>query len=397
MLLRELEPEKFWSFPTSYSKERQKNEIEKMIINDNYYFQQKIDGNYSAFICDFDGDKRLISRGISKVTGEYGRLEDKIFFFDAVSKVFNKPTRIMGEIWLEGAIDRNIGSILRANTEKSLSIQDNDYYQHIQSTIKFTAKDRRDIENNEFRGQKLRWYIFDVWYYNGEDLTQTPWIERQEYVRRAVKEINHPLVTCAQSYKMDENFYNYLSAIFANGGEGVVCYNEQGLPEPGKRTAHKTLKVKRELENLIDCFILRTEPAVKAYTGKEPGTWQFWENARTGEKLVGNYFGEYQAGQSVIPVSKGYFYNLPGAIYVGVYNNKGEVVELCKVAGLTDDFKTELRDNFNKYYMCPVTIGGMMLSNAKNELSIRHPYLHSIRLNDIDPKDCTLTKILENN
>ncbi len=397
MLLRELSPEKYWSFPASYSKERQKSEIEKMIISGNYSFQRKIDGNYSAFICDFDGDKRLISRGVSKVTGEYGRLEDKLFFFDAVAKAFDKPTRIMGEIWLEGAIDRNIGSILRAGAEKSLSIQDDEYYHKIQSKVKFTAKDKRDIENNEFRGQKLRWYIFDVWYYDGEDLMQTPWIERQEYVKRAVERINHPLVSCAPYHKMDNNFYNYLSDIFASGGEGVVCYNEQGKPEPDKRTAHKTLKVKRELENLIDCFILRTEPAAKAYTGKEPGTWQFWEDMRTGEKLFGDYFGDYQVGKNVIPVSKGYFYNLPGAIYVGVYNDNHEIIELCKVAGLTDDFKTELRDNFEKYYMCPVTIGGMMLSDAKTEISVRHPYLHSIRLEDIDPEDCTLNKILKNN
>lgn len=394
-LLRELPPEKYWSFPASYSKDKSKFEIESM-ISSGYYFQEKTDGNYSAFICDFDGDKRIISRGISTVTKEYGRLEDKLFFFDAVAAAFNKPTRIMGEVYLDNGIDRNVGSILRAGAEKSKSIQDNEYYKEISKQVKFSAKDRRDIENNEFRNQRLKWRIFDVWYFDGEDLMHTPWIERQEYVRQAAERINHPLVSYVPYRQMDENFYAYLNEIFARGGEGVVCYNGNGLPEPDKRTAHKTLKVKRELETLIDCFILRTEPAAKAYTGKEPGSWQFWENIRTGEKLCGEYFSEYQLGASIIPVSKGYYYNWPGAIYVGVYDKDNQIVELCKVAGLTDDFKAELRDNFDKYYLCPVTIGGMALSTATG-LSVRHPYLHSIRLGDIDPKDCTLSKILENN
>lgn len=393
MLLRELQPEKYWSFPSNYSKEKREAEIQQMIRKGNYYYQLKTDGNYSAFICDFDGDKRIISRGKSTVTGEFGRLEDKLFFFDAVAAVFNKPTRIMAEIWYEGGIDRNVGSVLRSGGEKSKSIQDDNYYHEISKTVKFSAKDKRDIENNEFRGIKLKWRIFDVWYYDGEDLMKTPWIERQKYVKAAAERINHPLVTYVPYYPMDDNFYDNLAAIFQNKGEGVVCYRADGLPEPDKRTAHKTLKVKTEIENLIDCFIIGTEEPIKPYTGKDIGSWMYWLDSRTGEKLYGEYFGDYQLGKNVQPITKGYYNNWPGAIYVGVYDNNHQIVKLCKVAGLTEDFKIELRDNFENYYMCPVTIGGMALSDA-NGLSVRHPYLKSIRLNDIDPNDCTLSKIL---
>lgn len=393
MLLRELPPEKYWSFPSSYSKEKRKLEIEHMIDSGNFYIQLKTDGNYSAFICDFDGDQRVISRGISKTTGEYGRLEDKLFFFQDMTKVFTKPTRIMGEIYYDNGIDRDVGSVLRASTLKSKSIQDNDYYLQAQQVTKFTAKDRRDIENNPFRGQKLKLRIFDVWYYNGEDLMSTPWIKRQKYVKQAAELVNNPLVTYVPYYPMDESFYDRLAEIFAQGKEGFVAYREDGLPEPDKRTAHKTLKIKQELEQLIDCFIIGKEDAVKVYTGKELGTWPYWEDSRTGEKLLGEYFGEYQTGRSIIPISKGWYYQWPGAIEVGVYDNENNIYKLCKVAGLTEEFKTELRDHFDEWYMCPVTIGGMMLSEAQG-LSVRHPYLKSIRKDDIDPKDCTLKKIL---
>lgn len=393
MLLREMPPEHYWSFPASYSKEKRELEINYMILSGKYYFQKKTDGNYSAFICDFDGEKRIISRGISKVTGEYGRLEDKLFFYDAVAAAFDKPTRIMGEIWLEHGVDKNVGSILRANADKAKSIQSNKYYEEALKRVKFTAKDKRDIENNEFRGQKLKWRIFDIWYYDGEDLMQMPWIERQKYVKMACEKINHPLVSYVQYEPMNESFFEKLNILFAAGEEGVVCYDAMGLPEPDKRTAHKTLKVKRELENLIDCFIVGTAPAIREYTGKDISTWEFWEDIRTKEKLYGQYFSDYQLGKSIEPVSKGYYYDWPGAIYTAVYDQDGNEFPLCKVAGLTEDFKIDLRDHYEKYDHCPITIGGMSLSTS-NGISVRHPYLKSIRLNDLDiKKDCTLQKI----
>ena len=111
-------------------------------------------------------------------------------------------------------------------------------------------------------------------------------------------------------------------------------------------------------------------------------------NNRTGEKVIGDYFLEYQTGQTYIPISKNYYYNWPASILVGVYDNNGNIIELCKVAGLTEEFKSELRDNFKEnWYMCPISINGMMVSTANaNEqgigISIRHPILKSIRKND---------------
>lgn len=393
MLLRELEPEKYWSFPSSYSREKRELELSKMIASGLYSFQLKTDGNYSAFICDTDGDKRIISRGLSTVTHEYGRIEDRLFFFEAIAAAFNKPTRIMAEVYYDKGIDRNVGSVLRASPIKSKSIQDEEFYIQASKTTKFSAKDKRDIEGNEFRNQKLKWRIFDVWFYEGENLMNTPWIERQKYVKLAAERINHPLVSYVHSYPMDETFYDKLNTIFAANGEGVVVYKNSGLPEPGKRTAHKTLKVKRELEHLIDCVITGTEPATLDYTGKEIGTWQYWQDTRTGEKITGQLFGDYQSGRAIKPISRGAYMGWPGAVYVSVYDNNQQLIQLCKVANLTDDFKESLKNSFQDWYLCPVTIGGMAISEATG-LSIRHPYLKSIRKGDLDPADCTLNKIL---
>ena len=393
MLLRELPPEKYWAMPASYNQNKRKDEIDRMIASGDYYCQLKTDGNYSAFICDFDEDKRLISRGVSTVTNEYGRLEDKLFFYESVAAAFSKPTRIMGEIYYDNGIDRNVGSVLRANANKSKSIQDQGYYREISKTVKFSTRDKRDIENNEFKGQKLKWRIFDVWYFDGESLMERPWIERQEYVKMAAERINNPLVSYVRYFPMDETFYDKLGLIFERGGEGVVCYQRNGLPEPGKRTAHKTLKVKQEIADAIDCVITGIEQPTRVYTGKDIESWKFWEDTRTYEKLYGEYFASYQAGHTVEPVTKNYYYGFPGAILTSVYDGQGKLVPLCKVSGLTEEFKAQLRDNFKAWYLCPISITGMMISET-NGISVRHPCLKAIRKGDISPQDCSLEKIL---
>ena len=43
MLLRELEPEKYWSFPASYTKEKRDAELQKMIMSNNYYWQLNLE------------------------------------------------------------------------------------------------------------------------------------------------------------------------------------------------------------------------------------------------------------------------------------------------------------------------------------------------------------------
>lgn len=364
----ESEPMKYFAPPATMSKETRKARLESMAESGEYLFGQKFDGNWSRAIIT---PKRnaLQTRGISVKTKTYGEVQDKVLFWDDVVKAFpNTTTVILGEIYRDGDIDKDIGSVLRCLPDKAIARQKNN---------------------------PLHWRIFDVLCYNGKNLMNTPFEERIKYIPKVVKQINSPLVGSVEYKPMTPNFFDELEDIFASGGEGAVCYKRTALYEPGKRGPHSwdTVKVKQEISNDIDCFITGVELPTKIYTGKELGKWTYWLDIRTGEKKLGEYFGEYQTGKNVQPITKNYYYNWPGAIYVGVYDNNGEIYQLCKVAGLTEEMKTELRDRFNDWYLCPLTLGGMMVSEA-NGTSIRHPYIKAIRKNDIDPKDCTLKKIL---
>lgn len=368
-----MEVQKYWAPTSSISPEKRRMKLEECAESGDYLWSEKFDGNFSRAIIN-PARSVLQTRGISKVTGTYSELQDKVFFWNDVVKAFqNGITVILGEVYLPGGVDKDVGSICRCLTEKAIARQ---------------------------KDKKLEWRIFDILAIDGIDLVDEPIENRIKYIPQVVSRINNSLVKGVEYHEMTPNFFDEIGEIFQRGGEGAVCYKKGISYTPGKRTsAWTTIKVKQEISSDIDALILSKVDCEKNYNGGDISHWQYWENSRTGEKVCGDYFGEYQLGSNYIPISKNYYFGWPGAILVGVYNGKGDIVPLCKVAGLTEEFKSELRDNFNQWYLCPVSISGMMVSTAKANIegigaSIRHPILKSIRLNDIDPKDCTLSKII---
>ena len=368
-----MEPMRYWSMPANTSADARKLKLQQMINSKDYLFGRKYDGNWSRAVITPER-QALQTRGISTVTKTYGEIQEKVLFWNDVCNAFKHTTVILGEVYLPGAIDKDVGSILRCLTPKALARQ---------------------------KDNPLRWRIFDVLALDGDNYMDQPFEYRISHIPEVVGRINSPLVEGVEYYEMDDNFFDKMGEIFAAGGEGCVCYKKDCVYIPGKRGPHAwdTVKVKQEISSEIDAFISGIVPGERVYTGKDLATWQLWENQRSGEKLVGSYFGEYQTGGAYIPITKNYFNNWPGAIQVSVYDNNKNEVPLCKVSGLTEDFKTSLRDEPNRWIGCPVTIGGMMVSSAKadsegNGISVRHPLLKRIRENDISKDDCTLAKIL---
>ena len=369
------EPMKYFAPSSTMSADARRAKLEQMIDGGNYLFGLKTDGNWSRAVITSER-QALQTRGISTVTKTYGEIQDKVFFWNDVCNAFqNGTTVILGEVYLPGAIDKDVGSILRCLTPKAQARQKNN---------------------------PLRWRIFDVLALDGTDYMNTGFAERIQLIPQVVKRINSELVEGVTYYEMDETFFDKMGEIFASGGEGCVCYRKDSLYMPGKRGPHAwdTVKVKQEISSEIDAFISGIVPGEKLYTGKDLSTWQLWENQRTGEKVAGSYFGEYQQGKAYIPVTKNYFNDWPAAIQVSVYDRNGNEIPLCKVSGITEEFKTSLRDDTARWIGCPVTIGGMMVSSAKadsegNGISIRHPLLKRIREGDLRQEDCTLAKIFD--
>ena len=365
--------QKYWAPTASVSKEMKRIKLEAAAESGQYIWSEKFDGNFLRGIITPEYNV-LQTRGISTVTKTYGEVQDKVLFWDDVCKAFTHgDTVILGEGYIPGGVDATVGSVLRCLTPKALSRQ---------------------------KEQPVEWRIFDVLALDGESFLDKPIEERIQYIDTVVTRINNPLVKDIKFYEMDENFFDNVAEIFERGGEGAVCYKKGVLYTPGKRSsAWTTIKVKQEITSEIDAIITDVVQGEKLYHGDDIGHWSLWENARTGELVQGEYFGEYQTGGAYTPVTKNYWNKWPAAIQVGVYNKEGIIIPLCKVSGLTEEFKTALRDNPNEWIGTPVTLTGMMVSerraNSEGEgISIRHPILRSLRKDDLDPKDCTLEKIL---
>lgn len=368
------EPMKYWSMPATTTPEIRRSKLEQLAQSGEYLFGLKTDGNWTRAIIS-PTQQLLQTRGISKGTGTYGEIQDKVLFWEEVIQSFTDTTVLLGETYLPGGIDKDAGAILRCLSPKAIARQKNN---------------------------PLRWRIFDVLALDGKDYMNIRFEERIKLIPEVVKRINSSLVDGVTYYEMDDSFFDKMAEIFAAGGEGAVCYRKDSLYVPGKRGPHAwdTVKVKQEISSEIDAFITGIIPGEKLYTGKDLASWELWENQRTGELVHGLYFGEYQMGGSYIPVTRNYWNKWPGAIQVSVYDKNMNEVPLCKVAGLTDEFKTELRDNPSRWMKVPVAISGMMVSSAKadsegNGISIRHPLLKRIREGDLLKEDCTLAKIFD--
>lgn len=309
----ELPAEKFWSFPKSYKKDI-KEETRNMIFSGDYIGSRKMDGAYYRFIKDMDGNMVLQgrSRGVS------GNFLDKYDWVPQLHPFFESlpnGTCLLGEIYFpENEGSSNVTKIMGCLMQK--------------------ARERQE------KGDKLHYYIFDVWAFNGESFLEKKIEDRINTLIDIEAEYVSEYVEVAAYFEGNE-LWEQLQLILENGGEGVVITKKGTIPEPGKRKARKSLKIKKEISNTIDCFFTGkgTEPT-KEYTGKELETWPYYINTITDERLeVKEHYREYMTGSPIIPVTKPYYYGWAGSLEIGVV--KGDkVIPIGLLSGLSDDLKS---------------------------------------------------------
>jgi ATP-dependent DNA ligase len=362
MDLFNVEPEKYWGFPASYSKEKKQLQLNTAIKSNNYLMAEKLDGHWHRFVVQ-DGKSKFQSRGISRVTGTYGDHTDHVpHIMKELNSIFTKDTMLIGEAYRVGENDANMTSIFGCNAPKALERQ-------------FT--------------NPVLFYIFDVWFLDGYSLMDTSFLDRETYLKALQTRIKDLRYVQVANFLETDNFMNYLNNILEAGGEGVVLQSKNGKPEPKKRPARKTLKIKRELDESIDVIILNKIMANREYLGNYIEDWQYWENDKTNEKLNGSYFMNYSKGEPITAITKGYFHNWVTAVKVGLLDtNTNTIKPICKVSGLTDKLKEDLSLNFSKYKNTVMTISGMEVTNDR---SIRHPKFIKFR-SDLNIDDCTMEK-----
>jgi hypothetical protein len=348
--------EKYWA-PT---KNTNIQELVKNAIQSNGYMgSRKVDGHWYMIIKDEEGN--LIFRGRSEsVNGGY---HNKIGHVPHLKAEFDKLPN--GTVY--------IGELYFANKEGSRNV----------TTIMGCLEDKA-IKRQE-KGEKLSFYAFDCLAYDGH-------IIMGDFLEKRITMLNklpkHDNISLAKYY-VGEKLLEFIAYCRAKGWEGVVLQSKDGTYEPGKRPARKSIKVKKELDNEIDCFLTGTyKPSTWDYTGKEIEEWTYWWDDKNQQKLEGKYYLHHLDGEPIFPITKGAFYGWAGAVEIGVLKDE-EVYPIGWISNVTEEIKQKITEENSplKYQVCKVS--AMLIE--EDTKALRHARIMEWR-EDISYKDCTYEK-----
>ena len=329
---------KYWVHPASYSAERKKTETREMIFSGNYYGAIKVDGYYERLIKDEDGNCFMIARN-RNVKGESVDKVEWVPQLESYFKDLPNGTVLLAECYLpnnEGS--KKITSLLGCLKDKCIARQ---------------------------KDKKLHFYVFDIMAYNNESYVNTPFADRINELNNICRTHPHEYVEYAE-YFCGEELWNKLQMALAEGREGMVIMRSDAKVYFKRTPARVSLKIKKELTETIDCFVIGVNPPTRLYNGKEIESWKYWEDCRTGELHNKIMYKEYAAGAAIEPVTKNYFNKWAGSLKLGLMKN-GEEVYFGDLSGLTE----EILGNWKDYIGKVVEVGGMEIDKESGH--IRHP------------------------
>lgn len=349
----ELEPQRYWSMPSSWSDERKKEEVHNAIFSGDYVGARKMDGAFYKFLKDEDGNMKLLGRS-KGVSGDY---LNKIDYVPQLAPFFESlpnGTCLLGEIYFP----ENEGS------------------NHVTTIMGCLPQKARDRQAS---GAKLHYYVFDVLAIDNKVMYKETIAKRVCALIDLKEKGEFDYVEFARYYAGEE-LWEELQTILNSGGEGVVITKLGTCYQPGKRPARQTFKVKKELKETIDVVILGANAPTREYGGTEIKSWKYWENPITGEKIEGNHYEDYINGVGIDPVTKNYFFGWAGSLAIGIRKDD-KLVVIGSLSGLTE----EVLANWQKYKGAVAEITGMQIMDTENK-GIRHPKFVCWRP-DLKPSD----------
>ena len=368
-----MEAMKYFSPSTSWSAEKKKDNAMEKIFSGEWWGSQKRDGCF--YMCGRNMDGEIFVRPRAKNTkGEFVNKVDWVPHLHDFFYSLKPGTVFLAELYLP-----------RDEQAKSTS--------SIMNSLQSKGVKRQEKEED-----KLILYIFDILANDGESYINMKAIDRFLTLNDYWRNYPHKYIEWAE-YVNGKELWDMLQTILANGYEGVVITYQDAPYQPGKRSNKVSLKIKKELQDTVDCVVIGANPPTREYNGKEVETWEYWFNTLTNEKILASeYFAQnhesiyklYSEGGLVEPVTKNWFYGWAGSWKLGAYKNE-KLVQIGSLSGLTD----EQKENWKNYVGKVVEVSAMETSeNQDGGKGLRHPKLIQVR-EDVNPTDCTYERIFE--
>lgn len=362
-----MEAAKYFAPSTSWSAEKKKENAMNKIFSNSWCGSRKRDGIWMMFIKDMDGNLYLRPRA-KNTKGEFVNKVDWVPHLHSFFNELDNGTVLLGELyapWDEQA--KTTTSIMNCLLPKALKRQESD-------------------------DKKLHYYVFDILADRGESYINMKAVDRFLTLKDYNEHFISPYVEWAQ-YFYGQELWDKLQSILAEGGEGMVIINEDSPYQPGKRSNGTSLKVKKEIQETIDCVIMGANAPTKVSGTKEPEVWEWWFDEYTGDKILASeYFAEkhesiyklYVDGGPVIPVTKAWFYGWAGSLKLGLYDGD-KLVHVGDVSGIDEDVKA----NWKELVGTVVEIGAMEIHDTGG---LRHPKILSYR-KDKPARECTIEQV----
>jgi len=365
----ELEAEKYFAPPSSWSQEKKEEWARSRIFSGEWWGAQKRDGAFFMFLKDEDGNMFLRPRA-RNVKKEFVNKIDWVPHLHSFFEKLPNGTCFLGEIYLPSDEQaKTTTSIMNCLVDKAIKRQEK---------------------------EKLVYYIFDCLADNGESLLNFKAIDRFLAVDDYSRDFYDENVEWA-NYQSGKELWNTIQNLLADGYEGVVITRGESTYLPGKRTNKDTLKIKKELQDTIDCVIIGGNPPTKLYNGKEIESWEYWFDESTNEKITAseyleknhtNIYAAYADGATIIPVTKGWFNGWAGSLKLGLYDN-GKLIHVGDLSGISDDAKANWKNIVGQV----VSISCMEITeNQQGGWGFRHPKLIDWRA-DKPASECTVDQI----
>lgn len=362
-----LEAMKYYSTPSSWSEEKKKDNAVSKIFSGDWYGAQKRDGTFC--MCGQNSNGEIFLRPRSKNTkGEFVNKVEWVPQFHEFLNELSPGTVFLGEVYLpRDEQAKTTTSILNCLLPKSLA--------------------RQSKEED-----KLVLYIFDVLAENGKSYLDTAALERFNKLNTFAAIYSYKYVEWAEYYNGKE-LWDKLQELLADGYEGMVITQKDAHYQPGKRSNKISLKIKKEIQETIDCVVIGANSPNKLYTGKEPELWEYWFDESLSQKITAKDFlerthstiyGAYSDGATVVPVTKNWFYGWAGSLKLGLYDGD-KLIHVGDLSGVTD----EVKQNWKDYIGAVAEISCMEIHDTGG---LRHPKLISWR-KDKPATDCKIDQI----
>lgn len=350
---------KYYAPPANWSSEKKKEHATNRIFSGTWLSARKRDGIWMMFIKDMNGNIYLRPRA-KNTKGEFINKVDWVPHLHDFFNDIDNGTVFLGELyapWDEQA--KTTTSIMNCLLPKALK--------------------RQESEN-----RKLHYYIFDILAENGKSYLDMKAKDRFDILNGFHRAYGEKYWHWA-NYLYGRDIWRELQSILAEGGEGVVIINEDSPYHPGKRSVKDNLKIKKELEETIDCIIIGANPPTKRSSTKEIENWEFWYDEMKEKKIKGKFFKDYENGIPIIPVTKNWFNSWAGSLKLGLYKDN-ELIHIGDLSGISD----EIKQNWRNYIGTVVEVTCMEILDTGG---LRHPKAKQF-LRDKDPKDCTYDQLM---